>query len=253
MDPELPADAQASMLKASGAFITLQGAFEQVAEEIKLYHQKHGFPIELTHHRGGDAPRFISLQGYYVDRGNWCGSVLMYTLLFDHGLISIFDQTGERADVYRYWGPEGQKSGKGPDNARTNLLEAILTVMGNEKSQKTQLAWNLTRRYADRHPEMTRQELLESSRHNQSTDLYSDDEAIADRMLAEFQRDYDVDVSVNLAKLFQIVRSKNQTPDYTTICQVTGCSSKNRALRHLYWRASDRYRILYSADSCEHV
>ena len=174
----------------------------------------------------------------------------MYTLLFDQGLISIFDATGERADVYRHWGPEQQQSGKGQDNARTNLLEAILTVMGNEYRGRTQLAWNLVRRYALRHPDITaRQQLLAKSMHDRSTDLYTYDDAIAERILAEFDRDYDVGVCVNLAKLFQEVRQTGKTPDYSTICRVTECSSKNARLRYLYWEASDRFRMLYSADS----
>ena len=85
--------------------------------------------------------------------------------------------------------------------------------------------------------------------HDQSTDLYGDEDALADEILAEFDREYDVDVSVNLAKLFQRVRLTHETPDYFTICDVTGCSSKNRNLKFLYWSASNRFRILYSAYS----
>ena len=59
----------------------------------------------------------------------------MYTLLFDHHLIKIFDQSNVRAEVYMNWGPEGQQSGKGQDNDRTNLLEAILVVMGKGTMQ----------------------------------------------------------------------------------------------------------------------
>ena len=84
--------------------------------------------------------------------------------------------------------------------------------------------------------------------HDQSTDLYSDEDALADEILVEFDREYDVVVSVNLAKLFPTVRLTRETPDYSTICEVTGCSSKNSKLRRLYWNAADRFRILYSAD-----
>lgn len=68
--------------------ITMQDAFEQSAEEICLFHYHHGFPRDLTHHTGRDAPRVMSHQGedYYVDLGNWVGSVLMYALLFECGL-----------------------------------------------------------------------------------------------------------------------------------------------------------------------
>ena len=84
----------------------------------------------------------------------------MYQLLFEHGSMRIFDKTGERAEVYRYWGPERQRSGTGQDTDRTNLLDAILSVMGKEYGARTQLAWNLVRRYANRHPDMTRQPCL---------------------------------------------------------------------------------------------
>ena len=55
---------------AAGLNITLHEAFEQAAEEIILYHQEHGFPSDLTNHSGRDAPRKLSHQGDYVDRGN---------------------------------------------------------------------------------------------------------------------------------------------------------------------------------------
>ena len=235
---------------ASGAFITLQEAFAQAAEEITQYHLSHGFPVRLTTHTGADVPRRMSNQNHdYVDMGNWTGSVLMYSLLFDHDLIRIFDTTGVREAVYRNWGSDRQRSGKGQDNARTNLLEAILTVMGHDNARRTQLAWNLVWRYALRHPHMKRQQLLEMSKDDKSKDLYGDDDALADKILAEFDRDYDGYVSVNLAKLFPTVRQTRETPDYYTICDLTGCSSKNSTLKNLYWSAAERFRTLYSADS----
>ena len=235
---------------ASGAFITLQEAFAQAAEEITQYHLSHGFPVRLTTHTGADVPRRMSNQNHdYVDMGNWTGSVLMYSLLFDHDLIRIFDTTGVREAVYRNWGSDRQRSGKGQDNARTNLLEAILTVMGHDNARRTQLAWKLVWRYALRHPHMKRQQLLEMSKDDKSKDLYGDDDALADKILAEFDRDYDGYVSVNLAKLFPTVRLTGETPDYSTICELTGCSSKNSTLKNLYWSAAERFRTLYSADS----
>ena len=235
---------------ASGAFITLQEAFAQAAEEITQYHLSHGFPVRLTTHTGADVPRRMSNQNHdYVDMGNWTGSVLMYSLLFDHDLIRIFDTTGVREAVYRNWGSDRQRSGKGQDNARTNLLEAILTVMGHDNARRTQLAWKLVWRYALRHPHMKRQQLLEMSKDDKSKDLYGDDDALADKILAEFDRDYDGYVSVNLAKLFPTVRQTRETPDYYTICDLTGCSSKNSTLKNLYWSAAERFRTLYSADS----
>ena len=108
----------------------MEDAVEQAREEIWLYHTMHGFPAMLTHHSSREAPRQLSHEGDYDDRGNFTGSILTYALMFtcedEDSILRIFDQTNERADVYAYWGAEGQKSGRGSDNDRTNLLEAIL-------------------------------------------------------------------------------------------------------------------------------
>lgn len=229
--------------------ITMQDALEQSAEEICRFHHHHGFPHDLTSHTGRDAPRVMSHQGQdYEDLGNWAGSVLMYALLFEYGLLRIFDQTGQRASVYLYWGPERQRSSRGQDNDRTNVLESILSVMGSEHGARTQLAWNFFLRYALRHPHLIRTKLLQQALQDPSMDVYSKDDAIAEDIMRDFGRGGDVEVSVKLTLLFNFVREHSATPDYAAICAITGCSSKNSKLKQVYWNASDRFRLLYSAD-----
>ncbi len=89
-------------------------ALAQAAEEIFQYHDSVGFPTNLTHHTSGNVPRMLSHFGNYDDQGNWTGSVVMYALLFEHeafggpgarSLLEVFDQEGDRAEVYKYWGP----------------------------------------------------------------------------------------------------------------------------------------------------
>ena len=151
-----------------------------------------------------------------------------------YGLTRIFDQSGYRFDVYRYWGPGQQKSGRGQDNDRTNLLESILGVMGTEKGAKTQLAWNLVSRYARRYPGMPRDELLQQALQDPSTDLYSHDDALAEDLLKEVDRDWDLDVCEQLTRLFDFIRAHSATPDYATISAITCASRNNTELMQLY-------------------
>ena len=68
----------------------------------------------------------------------------MYGMCFaynpEESLLGIFDKTKERRNVYQHWGEEGQRSGTGPDNTRTNLLESILNKMGPTSGSYTQRA-----------------------------------------------------------------------------------------------------------------
>ena len=138
-------------------YSTIGDALDEAFQEINMFHQGYGFPDSLTHHTSGDGPRNMSHNPNVVDYGNWTGSVVMYALLFEYGLIKLFDQTGQRAEVYRNWGSEHQSSGKGPDNARTNLLEAILGVMLEEthhdcsRGARTQRVWFLMYKYTLRY------------------------------------------------------------------------------------------------------
>jgi len=68
------------------AFVTMREALAMSAEEIEMFHRGHGFPRDLTHHAGREAPRLMSHRGDYVDFSNRTGSILMYALLFEFGL-----------------------------------------------------------------------------------------------------------------------------------------------------------------------
>ena len=90
-----------------------------------LFHNVHGFPEALTHHRGGDATRIMQHEGDYEDHGNSAGSALMYALLFEHKLLRIFDQTGERAAVYQYWGSENSVRALGRTMTRFGISKFV--------------------------------------------------------------------------------------------------------------------------------
>ena len=144
-------------LDTMAVHITIAEALTEAAEEISVFHRLFRFPQSLTHYSSGVVLRRHSHNRNVQDYGNWSGSVLMYALLYHRGLIDIFDQTRERAEVYSYWGPERQHSGAGQDNARTNLLEAILGVMLDvshelcSRGARTQRAWYLMYVYACRY------------------------------------------------------------------------------------------------------
>ena len=53
-----------------------------------------------------------------------------------------------------------RRSSKGPDNDQTNLLEAILSVMGPAESVQTRLLWKLIARYGMRFPHFSREQRL---------------------------------------------------------------------------------------------
>ena len=52
----------------------------------------------------------------------------------------MVDGQGDRTEVLRNEGQKDQESGKGQNNYRTNLLEALLDHLGNE-AQHTQMLW----------------------------------------------------------------------------------------------------------------
>ena len=60
-------------------------------------HRSHsGAGVWPFDRRGGHSPS-------HAWHGNWSGSDLIYTLLFDHGIAPIFDQSGVRTAVYSNW------------------------------------------------------------------------------------------------------------------------------------------------------
>ena len=110
--------------------------------------------------------------------------------------------------------------------------------MGIEHGTRTQRAWNLVRRYVMRHSHLPREQLFRQALQYPCTDLYSDDDAIAEVILKDFDRAWDSEVCVKLASRFEFVRQRSATPDYAAICSITQCSGKNTKLKQLYWWAS---------------
>ena len=230
--------------------LTMLEAFEQAEEEIWNFHNTVGFPAALTHHVSREIPREMSLAPGlhdYDDMGNWSGSLLMYFMMFkcggdvDDSILRIFDQTGCRADVYRHCGPEIQRSGKGQDNDRTNLLEAILAHMGPEHGRRLQRAWKWVRIYANRHPGLTRENLLAMATTDPSTDIYTDVDEIVDYILDKFGMGSDVDTCDAFKRIVPFLLSARAPPSYSEICNMTGCSRKNSKKKKLYWSASSKF------------
>ena len=210
--------------------LTMEDAVEQAREEIWLYHTMHGFPAMLTHHSSREAPRQLSHEGDYDDRGNLTGSILTYALMFtcedEDSILTIFDKTNERADVYAYWGAEGQKSGRGSDNDRTNLLEAILGQMGSD-GKSTQRAWDLFDRYSLRYPTLTRQELLQQALEDTCPDIYTHDIALANAIMQELDQSWNTGKCVQFQLLFPYLREHSEVPLYREMCRLTG--TRNRS------------------------
>ena len=223
--------------------------------EILEFHADPGFRQELTHHSSGDGPRALShgrpgQPAAYDDQGNWCGSVVMYALLFglprspwDKGVLGIFDQGGSsRAEVYRHWGQEKQKSGTGPDNARTNLLEAILAVTGEKKGARTQRAWRLMRRHMNRHW-LPRADLLRRALTDPATDIYTEDDSVAERIARSLDKWWEMEFADQIKTLFPHLRKRgeNAFPDNYSLCCCTGCGSNNTQRKQMLWEACDMF------------
>ena len=227
------------------SLLTMSDAIDMAREEIWRFHKwDDGFPPALTNNTAESLKRTAHhTEGFgYEDYGNWCGSVLIYALLFgypeDDSVLGIFDPTGERAAVYANWGLEHQRSGVGPDNTRTNLLESILNRMGPQKGRCTQRAWEMVYVYALRHPSLSRQQLLAQALEDPSTDILSD-EFLLIKSIAQGLGNSVSPEHLKADLVFDFVREQQRLPIYAEICQITGCSKKNKSLRDFYWHAAD--------------
>ena len=213
--------------------ISLGESLRQAAAEINSYHQQFGFPRVLTHHEDGAITRRMQHEGNYKDYGNWVGSVVIYALLFFHGLIYLFDQTGMRRTYYAEWGSQQQQSGKGQDNARTNLLESILVEMEkNHCGQRTQQAWFLMACYAHRfsHWDWDHSVFLCKALEDTRTDICTEEFGLAFQQMNDFKK------ASQLLKVIAFVRENKYVPEYGKICELTKCSQKNA--RNFWWAAN---------------
>ena len=118
---------------------TIQDLAEMALEELAKADRDGLIPNQIKFHRSGDAVKPWSHMGDYDDHGNFCGSLTMFLLLFpsEYGLIEegnfklldCLNGCGDREEPLRFEGKIYQKSGKGQNNYRTNLLEALLAYI----------------------------------------------------------------------------------------------------------------------------
>jgi hypothetical protein len=177
----------------------------------------------------------------------------MYALMFElheeDCILRLFNQSGQRAGVYQNWGPERQRSGAGQDNARTNLLEAILNVMAEEgDGERTQRAWTFVGLYSRRYPNLNRMDLMAQALNDKSTDIYTADTAIALNLMSDSCRAGDLEACVKFLMLLPRLRERSVTPDYGEICSITGCSRNNAILKQLYWEAANQFLTTISVE-----
>ena len=159
----------------------------------------------------------------------------MYAMFFacnqEESLLCIFDETKERRHVYQHWGEEGQRSGTGPDNTRTNLLESILNNMGPKSGRYTQRAWEMVYLYYLQYPNLTRQQLLAQALNDPSTTVINEDYLKAKEIALTLCQVRTPDFLQKAAKLFEFVRMHRRSPYNWEICIITGCSNTNGPLK----------------------
>lgn len=110
-----------------------------------------GIPDPIKNHRSMEAARFLSHSGVYnyEDHGNYTGSLVMLLLFHcdvpvsgrfgTFRLLEKLNGHGDRAEDMIRPGQPIQHSGKGPNNYRTNLLEALLGHLGDRVPTLQQL------------------------------------------------------------------------------------------------------------------
>ena len=178
----------------------------------------------------------------------------MYAMLFacnqEKSLLGIFDETKERRHVYQHWGEEGQRSGTGPDNTRTNLLESILNNMGPKSGRYTQRAWEMVYLYYLQYPNLNRQQLLAQALNDPSTTVINEDYLKAKEIALTLCQKRSPDFLQKAAKLFGFVRTHRKSPDYWDICDITGCSNKNAPLKSWYWSIANEFLMNSLSNGC---
>ena len=129
---------------------TLRDLVQMSLEELWQAHLGNRISDQIRNHTNQNTIRPLSHIGFYTDCGNYAGSLVMLVLLFPQDFLHqgqstfsalpLVNGAGDRADVLRFEGKWSQRSGIGQNNYRTNLLEAILGVLGDE-AQYTQVLW----------------------------------------------------------------------------------------------------------------
>ena len=142
-----------SAVLAAGTELSIAEIRKRALRQLSTSFHEGKVPHEITHHTSADSikPYAQWSNDNYDDYGNWSGSVTVLMLLFpkdygleyyppDFDLMKNLDGAGDRRDVLRTLGKEKQCSGKGQDNYRTNLMEALIRLLRDEVSY-LQLLW----------------------------------------------------------------------------------------------------------------
>ena len=118
---------------------TIRDLLQMSQEELWQAHLDKKISDSIRNHKSQDTIKPLALIGFYTDCGNFAGSLVMFMLLFPEefgvsiqSILPLVDGAGDRADVLRHEGNLVQKSGRGVNNYRTNLLEALIIELGDQ-------------------------------------------------------------------------------------------------------------------------
>ncbi len=130
---------------------TIKELMGMALDELKRAVDLSLISVAIRNHTSDKSVKPLSHKDY-DDYDNFSGSLVMLMLLFPNEFLPPQEQVlfsllphvngaGDRAAVLRYEGMPHQKSGKGQNNYRTNLLEAIIGDIGRNSARYTQLLW----------------------------------------------------------------------------------------------------------------
>ena len=215
---------------------TIQELLLMSQEELWQAHNGNKISDRIRNHKSQHTIKPLALIGFYTDCGNFAGSLVMLMLLFPEefgvsmqSILPLVDGEGDRADVLRYEGNPVQKSGRGANNYRTNLLEALIGQLGDEL-RNTQKLWEYVAiRCLEDHDaswSLTQKEFIEKM-------LASKEQGTACQLrTASFQTctELKLDLNAYYLKVEKIARcivargNADAFPDYHSIILETGCS-----------------------------
>ena len=114
-----------------GHWFNIGVALEMAAEELLCW--QHEIDDAVKNHRYQSELKPLARRDeqfiWNYDHGNHSGSIAIMMLL-DYGLLDMLKYKDELQSRLEEEGTDNQKSGRGPNNYRTNLLESILTDVG---------------------------------------------------------------------------------------------------------------------------
>ena len=218
---------------------TIRDLLQMSLEELRLAHLGNRISDRIRNHTSQDTIKPLTFLGFYTDCGNYAGSLVMLMLLFPEeflpggvstrSVLPLVDGAGDRADVLRHEGNLVQKSGRGVNNYRTNLLEAMLGQLGDEV-RNTQKLWEYVAiRCLEDHDaswSLTQKEFIEKM-------LASKEQGTACQLrTASFQTCTELNLDLNayyisVKKIAGCIVAGGDAaafPDYNSIMYVTGCS-----------------------------